>query len=480
MWKSVIALTIVVMSFCGLSGQNLPDDITRIEGDKLIIRINTAWDSQILEEIISTFKLDSSMQLLFQRGFDKQFADSSSLNVKFLKNGWLEIIDDISTSQDVIDVFSNFFLLDESMTFSDQVTGISANYGFNKLKNPKLLKQNKSGISITLTDYKNARKVFIAGSFNNWDVSETPMKYTEEGWKVDLYLDPGEYYYKFILDGEWLIDPNNELTNLDTELNTNSVLFVNNYQFKLSRYKTAKTVNLAGSFNGFNPDEIKMEQDPISKIWMKNLFLEEGTHEYKFIIDNQWITDPDNLTVRPDGQGNENSIVEIGNPTEFHLSGFLEAKSVKLTGSFLNWSPEGDAMIKSKEGWKTSFTLGPGNYTYKYIVDGEWIPDPENPYSTGTEEFTNSVITIKPNHEFNLAGFLDAQIIYVTGNFNAWDESGFLMKKTDTGWTLPIRLSPGKYLYKIIVDGKWILDPGNELWEENEYDTGNSVLWIEY
>jgi hypothetical protein len=30
----------------------------------------------------------------------------------------------------------------------------------------------------------------------------------------------------------------------------------------------------------------------------------------------------------------------------------------------------------------------------------------------------------------------------------------------------------------VIVDKEWKLDPGNELWEENEYGTGNSVLWI--
>jgi hypothetical protein len=30
-----------------------------------------------------------------------------------------------------------------------------------------------------------------------------------------------------------------------------------------------------------------------------------------------------------------------------------------------------------------------------------------------------------------------------------------------------------------VVDQKWIIDPTNELWEENEYGTGNSVLWIE-
>lgn len=46
-------------------------------------------------------------------------------------------------------------------------------------------------------------------------------------------------------------------------------------------------------------------------------------------------------------------------------------------------------------------------------------------------------------------------------------------------WIYPVFLKPGKYTYKFIVDGKWLIDPANETWEGNEYSTGNSVLWIE-
>jgi hypothetical protein len=45
-------------------------------------------------------------------------------------------------------------------------------------------------------------------------------------------------------------------------------------------------------------------------------------------------------------------------------------------------------------------------------------------------------------------------------------------------WTFSVHLSPGKHLYKFIVDGVWMKDPDNKLWEQNEYNTGNSVIWI--
>jgi len=52
------------------------------------------------------------------------------------------------------------------------------------------------------------------------------------------------------------------------------------------------------------------------------------------------------------------------------------------------------------------------------------------------------------------------------------------MKKEGDEWIFPVHLSTGKHLYKFIVDDKWMNDPDNTLWEQNEYGNGNSVLWI--
>ena len=69
--------------------------------------------------------------------------------------------------------------------------------------------------------------------------------------------------------------------------------------------------------------------------------------------------------------------------------------------------------------------------------------------------------------------------IYVAGDFNNWSPNTFVMKKEGDEWVLKVHLSAGKHLYKYVVDGKWIIDPANKLWEQNEHNTGNSVLWIE-
>ena len=53
-----------------------------------------------------------------------------------------------------------------------------------------------------------AQSVFLAGTFNNWDSTATPM-HRDDGdeWQVAVALSSGTYEYKFIVDGEWCCEP---------------------------------------------------------------------------------------------------------------------------------------------------------------------------------------------------------------------------------------------------------------------------------
>jgi 1,4-alpha-glucan branching enzyme len=53
-----------------------------------------------------------------------------------------------------------------------------------------------------------AREVFVAGEFNNWDARATGLKKDKNGlWKITLPLTPGKYEYRFLTDGKWENDP---------------------------------------------------------------------------------------------------------------------------------------------------------------------------------------------------------------------------------------------------------------------------------
>ena len=55
------------------------------------------------------------------------------------------------------------------------------------------------------------------------------------------------------------------------------------------------------------------------------------------------------------------------------------ANSVRVTGSFCEWT-DGFPLKRDKQGvWKTSVPLSPGRHEYRFLVDGEWRDDPKAP-----------------------------------------------------------------------------------------------------
>ena len=53
-----------------------------------------------------------------------------------------------------------------------------------------------------------AKRVSLAGNFNNWDASSLLGKKDRKGnWSVSVSLNPGKYEYKFVVDGSWIGDP---------------------------------------------------------------------------------------------------------------------------------------------------------------------------------------------------------------------------------------------------------------------------------
>ena len=52
-----------------------------------------------------------------------------------------------------------------------------------------------------------AEKVQIAGTFNDWNPSKTPLKKERDGkWKGAVELAPGRYEYRYWVDGNWQND----------------------------------------------------------------------------------------------------------------------------------------------------------------------------------------------------------------------------------------------------------------------------------
>jgi 1,4-alpha-glucan branching enzyme len=100
-------------------------------------------------------------------------------------------------------------------------------------------------------------------------------------------------------------------------------------------------------------------------------------------------------TSPPTGAGSSPEIVEGGVIFRFYDP---DASRVNVVGDFNNWSVSADPMIdKNGDGeWTLFYTMPPGLYQYKFVVDGvTWVPDPRNP-ETAPDGFDgrNSVVRV--------------------------------------------------------------------------------------
>ena len=74
----------------------------------------------------------------------------------------------------------------------------------------------------------------------------------------------------------------------------------------------------------------------------------------------------------------------------------------------------------------------------------------------------------------------DAQKVEIAGDFNSWvGSTEGQMENIEKGvWARVLHLEPGKYHYKFVVDGKWIIDPKNPKVERDFSGNVNSLLEI--
>ena len=70
--------------------------------------------------------------------------------------------------------------------------------------------------------------------------------------------------------------------------------------------------------------------------------------------------------------------------------------------------------------------------------------------------------------------------VYLAGSFNQWNPAGKkMLDKTGDGlYTAALKLAPGVYEYKFVIDGTWCADPECADWVQNDHGTLNSVITV--
>jgi 1,4-alpha-glucan branching enzyme len=72
-----------------------------------------------------------------------------------------------------------------------------------------------------------------------------------------------------------------------------------------------------------------------------------------------------------------------------------------------------------------------------------------------------------------------AQTVLLAGDFTGWDQAPVALKKDKTGvWKKTISLPPGRYEYRLLVDGQWQDDPQCSLRQPNQFGGENCVCEV--
>jgi hypothetical protein len=77
--------------------------------------------------------------------------------------------------------------------------------------------------------------------------------------------------------------------------------------------------------------------------------------------------------------------------------------------------------------------------------------------------------------------FEQAHRVALAGDFNGWspDATVMLPGKRTGEFRMALPLNPGRYRYRLVVDGKWITDPNNQYVEINQFGELNNIVEVE-
>ncbi|MES2894046.1 MAG: hypothetical protein V4725_18645 [Bacteroidota bacterium] len=470
-WRHL--LSVMVLLFLSTNGFGQPPiKAFVVKQGKIYVTLSKNISTEVLDEFIDQYDLQELDLKTFVRTSRPDSLKKLGWSVELNNNEMIvlaKLMKAANKSPDAVDKI----LLAQKNYDNGNISLKAPVFGYNRFTKKYPFAVRDSAVTFFYRGASTANKVMLAGTFNNWDPEALAMKEVDSGWIAAVKLGPGKHYYKFIVDGNWTIDKENQLVENDGRGNNNSVYYKSNYLFSLAGNQNARNVYVAGSFNNWDPRGMKMAKTASG--WKAAVFLGEGTHTYRYVVDGRWMADPGNPDQFPNEFNETNSVIQIGRPYQFFLPGYLNARQVMLMGSFNQWRNYELRMKRTDSGWVLPYVLGHGNYQYGFEVDGKKPTDP----ATGKTMAIKSLI-FAPNHTFKLSGFEKARSVFISGDFNNWSPNGFAMTRKGNEWVLPQHLAPGKHVYKFVVDAQWMIDPANKLREPNEFGQENSVIWIEH
>ncbi|WP_347548439.1 alpha amylase N-terminal ig-like domain-containing protein [Pseudalkalibacillus hwajinpoensis] len=129
-----------------------------------------------------------------------------------------------------------------------------------------------------------------------------------------------------------------------------------------------ETVLVAGDFTNWQDGALPLEKGE-DNVWsLKIDNLSDGQHQYKLIVNGEWMKDPMNPN------GNDNSTFTIGEPTNDRIVTLVGDLQDEL-GAAKEWDPAAEETIMEAKGngfYELTAELPAGTYEYKVAINQSW------------------------------------------------------------------------------------------------------------
>ena len=258
--KSVNGFRLLLLQFCwcalltlatiGLSAQDLfPKYI--VKNGKMYIELDKKLSMAALDSFIVQFELQDLELKQFVRNNHPDSLLKRGWKVEIAEGSYLVISKPLMALENISNPVSSILAMQKSQDLAAQFPSVSNKVvsGYNRFRNKYPFARRDSIVRFYLRNNQKARQVLLAGSFTNWQHEARAMTKTDSGWIADIVLSPGKFWYKFIVDGNWIVDDDNQLREHDGRGNTNSIYYFTNTIFFLPEHTQAKRVFVSGSFD---------------------------------------------------------------------------------------------------------------------------------------------------------------------------------------------------------------------------------------
>lgn len=323
-------------------------------------------------------------------------------------------------------------------------------------------------------------------------------------WAAALDLPPGEYAYRFRLDGQEVISDfsqpavergdegsvwssftlgddgfaNFKRPSLKTDLGPT---FPVTLRF---RQEDAGSVAVAGEFNQWALTPLRRQA---GGRWRVDLSLPAGSYGYKFVVDGRWLLDPEaKETTRVNNTENSRLVVTVDQaaeppddvPPADPAAGTVDVtfsyydplvSRVALVGTFNQWNGDAYPLAQRDGVWTCVIPLAPGTYEYKFKADETWVPDPNNPHQADPATGGNSILVVEPI----------APVSELAGPLFAKDcaDPGPVLLESAAPWHPLAQELVRAYVYILATDGQhWKVADGSLL-EHGHVPIQGPTLW---